>query len=125
MIKKIFLYCFVLFYSNAVAHSTEFFGKFTEGGIIKGKASPNSEMFLDNKKLKISKNGYFIFGIKKGRTKDIEIKILTKGESQIFRKKIKKRDFLIQKINGLPKKWLHLEKKHWIELKKNRFFLIK
>ena len=87
MIKKIFLGCFVLFYLNTTAHSIEFFGKFTEGGIIKGKASPNSELFLDKKKIKISKNGYFIFGIKKGRAKDIEIKILTKGESQIFRKK--------------------------------------
>jgi hypothetical protein len=64
MIKKIFLGCFVLFYLNTTAHSIEFFGKFTEGGIIKGKASPNSELFLDKKKIKISKNGYFIFGIK-------------------------------------------------------------
>ena len=111
-----------MFYSNAVAHSTEFFGKFTEGGIIKGKASPNSEMFLDNKKLKISKNGYFIFGIKKGRTKDIEIKILTKGESQIFRKKIKKRDFLIQKINGLPKKMVTPGKKALDRIKKEQVF---
>ena len=53
MIKKLFLCCFLLFYSNVVAHSLEFFGKFTEGGVIKGKTSPNSELFLDNKKLKI------------------------------------------------------------------------
>ena len=112
MIKKVFLCCFVLFYLNTPARSIEFFGKFTEGGIIKGKTSPNSELFLDKKKIKISKNGYFVFGIEKGRAKDIEIKILTKDESQIFNKKIEKRDFLIQKINGLPKKWLHQEKKH-------------
>jgi len=41
MIKKVFLCCFVLFYLNTPAHSIEFFGKFTEGGIIKGKTSPN------------------------------------------------------------------------------------
>ncbi len=52
MIKKVFLCCFILFYLNTTAHSIEFFGKFTEGGIIKGKTSPNSELFLDKKKIK-------------------------------------------------------------------------
>ena len=72
MIKKIFLSCFVLFYLNTGALSIEFFGKFTEGGIIKGKTSFNSKLFLDKKKLKVSKNGYFIFGIKKGRTNPLK-----------------------------------------------------
>ncbi len=122
MIKKVFLCCFVLFYLNTPARSIEFFGKFTEGGIIKGKTSPNSELFLDKKKIKISKNGYFVFGIEKGRARDIEIRISTNGDSRIFRKKIEKRDFLIQKINGLPKKMVTPGKKALERIKKEQVF---
>ena len=61
MIKKIFLYCLVLFYLNTAAYSIEFFGKFTEGGIIKGKTSPSSELFLDKKKNKNFKKWLFYF----------------------------------------------------------------
>ena len=61
MIKKLFLCCFVLFYLNTPARSIEFFGKFTEGGIIKGKTPPNSELFLDKKKIKSFKKWLFCF----------------------------------------------------------------
>ena len=122
MIKKIFLIFFTIACLSTSSHGIEFFGKFTEGGIVKGKVSPNSELFLDKRKLKISKNGYFIFGIKKGRTKDIKIKILTKGESQTFSKKIEKRFFLIQKINGLPKKMVSPGKKALERIKKEQVF---
>jgi murein DD-endopeptidase MepM/ murein hydrolase activator NlpD len=122
MIKKIFLCCLLLFCLNTSSYSIEFFGKFTEGGIVKGKVSPNSELFLDKKKLTISRNGYFIFGIEKGRTKNIAIKIITNGESQVFSKKVKKRVFLTQKINGLPKKMVTPGKKALERIRKEQIF---
>ena len=62
MIKKIYLCLFLLFFENTATLGVEFIGNFTEGGMIKGKVIPGSKVFLDKNTLKISKNGYFVFG---------------------------------------------------------------
>ena len=74
MIKKIFLCCFVLFYLNTAVYSIEFFGKFTEGGIVKGKTSPKNKLFLDKKKLKISKMVILFLVLKKEELKILKLK---------------------------------------------------
>ena len=122
MIKKIYLCLFLLFFENTATLGVEFIGNFTEGGMIKGKVIPGSKVFLDKNTLKISKNGYFVFGISIGRKKNILIEIEENKKLKVFRKKIKKRIFLTQKINGLPKKMVTPGKKELDRIAKEQIF---
>ena len=80
--------------------AVEFKGKFIQGHFIIGKTDPNIKILIDKKKVKVSKDGYFAFGIGKDRKLDI---IITEGNKKIV-KKIQKRKYNIQRIQGLPKK---------------------
>ena len=80
--------------------AVEFKGKFIQGHFIIGKTDPNITILIDKKKAKVSKDGYFAFGIGKDRKLDI---IITEGNKKIV-KKIQKRKYNIQRIQGLPKK---------------------
>ena len=98
MMNKIFFILFFFLFNQAIA--VEFKGKFIQGHFIIGKTKPNTKILIDKKKIKVSKDGYFAFGIGKDRKLDI---IITEGDKKII-KKIQKRKYNIQKIDGLPKK---------------------
>ena len=96
--KKILFSLFILFFNQAIA--VEFNGKFIQGHFIIGKTDPKTNIIIDKKKVKVSQDGYFAFGIGKDRKFDI---IITAGDKKIV-KKIQKRKYKIQKIDGLAKK---------------------
>ena len=99
--KKINLIIFIfLIFISKMSLAAEFNGKFIQGHFIIGKTKPNEKIFIDRKKIKVSKDGYFVFGIEKNRKLDIVIK---EGENIII-KIVQKRKYKIQKIEGLPKK---------------------
>jgi hypothetical protein len=52
-----------------------FDGKFVQGSFILGKTEPGSEVFIDKKKVKITTDGYFVFGLGRDRKNDIVITI--------------------------------------------------
>ena len=109
---KILLF-FAIFYStNCIA--VEFKGKFIQGHFIIGKTKPDTKIAIDKKIIKVSKDGYFAFGIEKDRKFDITI---TEGNKKIV-KKIKKRKYKIQKIDGLPKKKVTPPEEFYVRIKK-------
>ena len=77
-----------------------FDGKFIQGSFILGKTEPGSEVFIDKKKVKVTSDGYFAFGLGRDRKNDVVIKI---NEIKIV-KKVFKRKYKIQKIDGLEEK---------------------
>ena len=52
--------------------------------------------------MKVSKDGYFVFGLDRDRKIDVSIVKLTDGKKEIIIKKVYKREYNIQIINGLP-----------------------
>ncbi len=54
-------------------NSLELYGKFTQGGLITGKVDKKIDLYVDNKKIKISDKGYFVFGIPRDQTNKIVI----------------------------------------------------
>ena len=90
----------VFFFTSTQTHAIEFKGKFIQGHYIIGKTEPGSEIIIDKREVKVSKDGYFAFGIGKDRKFDITI---TENNNKII-KKIQKRKYSIQRIEGLPKK---------------------
>jgi len=94
----------VILFSSTQTHAIEFKGKFIQGHFIIGKTDPSSNIFIGKKKIKVSKGGYFAFGIGKDRKFDVVIKRENNGISEKIIKKIQKRKYNIQRIEGLPKK---------------------
>ena len=86
-------------------NSLELFGKFAQGGLITGKVDKKIDLYVDNKKIKISDKGYFVFGIPRDRTNEIVI-ITKKNKKEVNKliKKVQTRKFKIQRIDGLPKR---------------------
>ena len=104
-----FISCFlIIIVSSSACFSSEtiFTGDFVQGGIIIGKNKLAKKVFLDGKELKISNNGYFIFGFGRNHNKKSSLKIiLNKNNNVKFHYfDIKKSKYKIEKIDGLPKK---------------------
>ena len=55
-----------------------FDGKFIQGSFILGKTEPGSEVFIDKKRVKVTADGYFAFGLGRDRKNDVVIKINNK-----------------------------------------------
>ena len=86
--KKILLIIAILFPTNILA--IEFNGKFIQGHYILGKTDPSSKIIIDKKKIKVSKNGFFVFGIDRDRKYDILITKISNGKT----KKMEPQEFL-------------------------------
>ena len=102
MNKLLFLIIILFFPSSLFA--LELKGTFYQGNLIIGKTESNAKIFIDKKKIKISSKGFFVFGISKNRKKDILIEIIKNNVSKKIIKKVYKKKYQIQKIDGLPKK---------------------
>ena len=101
---KIFFTIFFLFCSLTSVIATEFKGSFYQGSFILGKTDPGSRVIVDEKKIRVTKDGFFAFGLDRDRENDIIIKVKKGDEFNIFKKKVFKRKYKIQRIDGLPPK---------------------
>ena len=98
--KKVLLIIAILFSTNTLA--IEFTGKFIKGHFIIGKTEPNSKIIINKIEIKVSKDGYFVFGIDRDRKFDVLITMINNGKKEKIIKKVFKRKYKIQRIDGLP-----------------------
>ena len=96
--KSLFFFLIII----SQAKSIEFTGKFFQGHFIVGKTDPNAKIIIDKKNVKVSDEGYFVFGIDRDRKFDLKITKVLDNKKEIFIKKIFKRKYNIQRIDGLP-----------------------
>ena len=95
---------FLLIVIPTSAFALSFDGKFIQGHFIIGKTQPETEIWIDKKQVRVTKDGYFVFGIGRDRKYDIVIKSIQNGKTKKIVKKVKKRKYRIQRIDGLPEK---------------------
>jgi len=89
---------FIFFTTSSFA--VTFDGKFIQGSFILGKTESGSEVFIDKKKVKVTSDGYFAFGLGRDRKNDV---VITINKKKIV-KKVFKRKYKIQRIDGLEEK---------------------
>ncbi len=82
-------------------HAVEFRGEFLQGHFIIGLTDPSAKIIIDKKNVKVSNDGYFVFGIDRDRKFDLTITKILNGEKQKIVKKVLKRKYNIQRIDGL------------------------
>ena len=67
-----------------------------------GKTDPKAKIIVGKKEVKVSEDGFFVFGIDRDRKYDLVLtKIINKKKEKIV-KKVLKRKYKIQRIDGLP-----------------------
>ena len=103
IIKFILIFQFISYFFSSL-NAVEFEGNFRQGSFILGKTKPKAKIFIDNKEVKVSKDGYFAFGLDRDRKNNVVIKSIIKGKEEIYQKKVFKREYKIQRIDGLPSK---------------------
>ena len=96
---RILLILFILLITTS-SYAVTFEGKFIQGSFILGKTEPGSRVFIDKQKVKVTSDGYFAFGLGRDRKNDV---VITINEKRIV-KKVFKRKYKIQRIDGLEEK---------------------
>ena len=95
------LFLIIFFFVTTHLGAVEFKGKFLQGHFIVGLTEPSAKIIIDKKNVKVSKDGYFVFGIDRDRKFDLIITKINNGEKEKIIKKVLKRKYNIQRINGL------------------------
>ena len=91
------IFCFLPTHSIAI----EFTGKFLQGHFIIGQTDPAAKIIIDKKQVKVSEDGFFVFGLDRDRKFDLTITKIINGKKDKIIKKVLKRKYNIQRIDGL------------------------
>ena len=120
-LKKIFFLIAIILGHLSIfttIYCAEFKGKFIQGHFILGKTDPGSNVWVDDQKVRVTKDGFFVFGLGRDRKYDVTITLQKKDKKEKIIKKVIKRKYKIQKIDGLPEKKVTPPKELYERIKK-------
>ena len=95
------LFFLIILLASSQLNAVEFKGKFLQGHYIIGITDPSAKIVIDKKNVKVSQDGYFVFGIDRDRKFDVTITKIIDGKKEKIIKKVLKRKYNIQRIDGL------------------------
>jgi len=125
MDSNIIKYILIIFFFSFKVSAAEFNGKFIQGHFIIGKTDPNSNVKIDKKQIRVSKDGYFAFGLARDRKYDVVITIEKNGVKEKITKRIQKRKYNIQRIDGLEEKMVTPPEEVYERIKKDNKLIAK
>jgi murein DD-endopeptidase MepM/ murein hydrolase activator NlpD len=99
IIYRFFLVLFI--FTTSQVNAIEFQGKFIQGHFILGKTNPDAKVLVGKKEVKVSKDGFFVFGIDRDRKFDLIFTKIENNKKTKIIKKVLKRKYNIQRIDGL------------------------
>ena len=114
--KKILILLFFFLSNNVLA--VEFQGKFIQGHFIIGKTESGTKVLIDKIEVRVTDDGYFVFGIGRDRKYDVVITLNKNGNKQKIVKKVLKRKYNIQRIDGLPEEQVTPPEEVYVRIKK-------
>ena len=87
----------------APAAALELDGPLIQGGLITGRTAPDATVRLGKQKLRVSKDGIFVFGIARDAKSPLRLSVdHPDGRKEVRILEIEKRHYDIQRIDGLP-----------------------
>ena len=105
MIGRLLTALLIFMMARSEAPALELTGNPIQGGLIIGKVEPGTSVRLADQDLRVSDDGRFVFGI--GRDAGDVLELVWRspgGASGTETLAVKKRDWKISRINGLPKR---------------------
>jgi murein DD-endopeptidase MepM/ murein hydrolase activator NlpD len=78
-------------------------GNFIQGGLVVGHVNPKATVEFDGKKLRVSPNGDFLFGLGRDAPPKAELRVrMPDGYVHVQKIDVTQRDYKVQRIDGLP-----------------------
>ncbi|UTF60438.1 M23 family metallopeptidase [Gilvimarinus sp. DA14] len=79
-------------------------GQWQQGGILRGKVQPGTQVKFNGKDIPVGEGGEFVLGL--GRDADTDANLLLEGQGRQWQQSytVAKRDYRIQRIEGVPQK---------------------
>ena len=111
----------VLLLFTTPSFAATFNGKFIQGSFILGKTLPGNKVMIDKKKIKVTPKGFFAFGIGRDRKNDV---VITINKKKII-KKVLKREYQIQRIDGLDEKKVTPPEEVYERIKRENKLIVK
>ena len=99
IIYRFFLILFI--FTTSQVNAIEFQGKFIQGHFILGKTNSQAKVFVGKKEVKVSQDGFFVFGVDRDRKFDLTFTKIEDNKKTKIIKKVLKRKYNIQRIDGL------------------------
>jgi murein DD-endopeptidase MepM/ murein hydrolase activator NlpD len=97
--------CLALCAGQAAAEPYSLRGDFEQGAVVLGQTDPAASVALDGRKLLLTPKGEFVFGFDRDAGPDAELSVALPGQAALVRHyAVRKRDWQIQRIEGLPPK---------------------
>ncbi|WP_457665585.1 M23 family metallopeptidase [Thiolapillus sp.] len=99
------VFLFLAAMALSVSAGTQLRGSFTQGGVVFGKTAPGARIVQDGEKVPVSPQGDFVIGFSREAPEHSELTItLPDGSLERRDLKIARRDYDIQRIDGLPER---------------------
>lgn len=97
------LLAFILAFASGLASAVELNGTAVQGGLVFGKAEPDSSVSLDGKTVAVSEEGYFVIGFGRDETGTRELQV-TSPNGEVFQRSmaVAAREYAIERVDGLP-----------------------
>ncbi|WP_251359799.1 M23 family metallopeptidase [Kangiella sp. TOML190] len=77
-------------------------GDFAQGGLVIGKTQPGTQVEFGGKKLKLTDEGYFVFGFHRDHEAKATLTLSKGKQKEVQPLAIRKRDYNIERVDGLP-----------------------
>ena len=78
-------------------------GDFTQGGLVVGQTAPGAEVMLDERPLRVSASGIFVFGFGRDARGPARLSMrFADGREEVRVLEIARRTYAVQRIDGLP-----------------------
>ena len=84
------LFFLIILFTTTQLNAIEFKGKFLQGHYIVGITDSDAKIIVGKKEVRVSKDGYFVFGIDRDRKFDINITKIINGKKEVITKKVLK-----------------------------------
>jgi murein DD-endopeptidase MepM/ murein hydrolase activator NlpD len=97
--------CLALCAGQALADPCTLRGDFEQGAVVFGHTDPAASVTLDGRRLLLTDKGEFVFGFDRDAGPDAELSVTLPGQAAVVKHyTVRKRDWQIQHIEGLPPK---------------------
>ena len=117
--KKILLLLLLLFSTISIGAQLSLSGSFVQGGLVTGKSPPGTRVMVDGEPVRVSEEGYFLVGFDRDHAATSLVKaVFADGSIESRTLQVKKRDYDIQRIDGLPKRKVTPEKIDYARIRK-------
>jgi murein DD-endopeptidase MepM/ murein hydrolase activator NlpD len=90
--------------------STALTGPLTQGTLLRGRTAEGASVLVDGRKIRVSPNGNFTFGVAWDRKTPVNLTIHTNGDVEKRALPIEVREYKVQRIDKLPDKYVTPDK---------------